>query len=41
MIDIRKRRRIGRGIIIGKETRIRIEGLEIEREIKGLYKASV
>ncbi len=42
VIDIsRRRRKIGRGIIIGKEIRIKVEGLEIEREEKGLYKASV
>ncbi len=40
-MDIKKRRRIGRGIIIGRGTRIRGEGLEIEREVKGLREASV
>jgi len=41
VIDIRRKRRIWRGIIIGKEIRIKVEGLEIEREGKGLRKASV
>ncbi len=41
VIDIKGRRRIGRGIIIYKGTRIRGEGLEIERGVKGLRKASV
>jgi len=41
VIDIRRKRRIGRGTIIGKGTRIKVEGPETEREGKGLREASV